>query len=144
MELLTKNWAQSKDVGTLILRMGFGFLLLYAHGWGKLSTIFNGQEIKFMDPIGLGNNLSFYLAAFAEGVVAIFLFLGFFTRPAAIILIVNFLVILYAHVSMFGEPLLSLELQLFYLFAFLAILVLGPGKHSLDNLFFNKNRKNNN
>jgi putative oxidoreductase len=138
MEMLTKNWGPSKDVSALILRLAFGYVLLHAHGWEKLGIIFGGQEIKFMDPIGLGTTLSFYLAAFAEGLMAILLILGLITRVAAMILIGNFLVILYAHVAMFGEPLMTLELQLFYLFAFVLILILGPGKYSLDNMLFNK------
>lgn len=140
MDLLTKNFSSSKDITSLFLRIGFGFLLLYAHGWGKLETIFTGQEIKFMDPIGLGNNLSFYLAAFAEGLAAFLIVIGLCTRFAAVILIGNFLVILFAHVSLFGEPLLTLELQFFYLFAFIAIFILGPGKYALDNMLFNKSK----
>ena len=93
MITLNKDWKAGKEFSILILRLVAGFVLLYGHGFGKLSTIFTGQEIKFFDPIGIGANLSFYLAAFAEGICAILLMLGLFTRYAAIVLAINFLVI---------------------------------------------------
>src|SRR5690625_267583 len=100
MKFLFTDWKYSKDFGIFIFRIVFGFILLYGHGFGKLSVIFSGEEIQFMDPIGIGNELSFYLAAFAEGICAILLILGLFTRPAAAILTINFLVILAHH---FGD-----------------------------------------
>src|SRR5699024_10425097 len=78
MSVFTKNWKLSKDIGLLILRLVFGFVLIYGHGFEKLITIFNGDEIQFANPIGIGATLSFYLAAFAEGICTILLILGLF------------------------------------------------------------------
>ena len=137
MITLNKDWKAGKEFSILILRLVAGFVLLYGHGFGKLSTIFTGQEIKFFDPIGIGANLSFYLAAFAEGICAILLMLGLFTRYAAIVLAINFLVIFRVH---FKDGYEALELISLYLFAFIAIVFAGGGKYSLDNLLFNKKR----
>lgn len=137
MLTLHKDWKAGKEFSILILRLVAGFVVLYGHGFGKLSTIFTGQEIKFFDPIGIGANLSFYLAAFAEGICAILLMLGLFTRYAAIVLAINFLVIFRVH---FKDGYEALELISLYLFAFIAIVFAGGGKYSLDNLLFNKKR----
>lgn len=137
MITLNKDWKAGKEFSILILRLVAGFVLLYGHGFGKLSTIFTGQEINFFDPIGIGANLSFYLAAFAEGICAILLMLGLFTRYAAIVLAINFLVIFRVH---FKDGYEALELISLYLFTYIAIVFAGGGKYSLDNLLFNKTR----
>ena len=137
MLTLHKDWKAGKEFSILILRLVAGFVLLYGHGFGKLSTIFTGQEINFFDPIGIGANPSFYLAAFAEGICAILLMLGLFTRYAAIVLAINFLVIFKVH---FKDGYEALELISLYLFTFIAIVFAGGGKYSLDNLLFNKKR----
>ena len=137
MLTLHKDWKAGKEFSILILRLVAGFVVLYGHGFGKLSTIFTGQEIKFFDPIGIGANLSFYLAAFAEGICAILLMLGLFTRYAAIVLAINFLVIFRVH---FKDGYEALELISLYLFTYIAIVFAGGGKYSLDNLLFNKKR----
>lgn len=138
MELLTKNWKNGTDTGIFILRIVLGFFLLHSHGWDKLSVILSGEEIQFMDPIGIGATLSYYMAGFAEGIVVILLMLGLFMRPAILILLGNFLVIFYTHTSMFGDSFLALELQNMYFFGFLALLFTGPGKYSLDSMLFSK------
>ncbi len=136
---LTKTPKQWSDFGLLIFRVGVAFLLLYGHGFDKLSTILSGQEIQFFDPIGIGANTSYYLAAFAEGICAILLIFGLFSRYASLILVINFLVIVYAHKFLFQEGFDILELRYFYLLSFVVLTLLGPGGYSLDQkLFGNK------
>ncbi len=140
MNILTKDWKNGRDLGLLIIRVVFGIVLLYGHGAEKLSTIFSGQEIQFMDPIGLGANLSFYLAAFAEGICSILLILGLFSRLASVILTINFIVITILHAFIMGDGFNILELRFLYLSAFLATFFIGPGRYSLDYLFFNNKK----
>ena len=140
MKLLNTEYRTGKDIGLLILRVVFAFALLYGHGFGKLSVIFGGQEIQFLDPIGIGPNLSFYMAAFAEGICAIFLIAGLFTRFAAFILSINFIVIFSFHAFVAKDGFQVLEPRLFYLFCFVALIFTGPGRISLDQLFFNKEK----
>lgn len=138
MKIFTTESSRSKDLGLLILRITFGLALLYGHGFEKLKVIFSGQEIQFMDPIGIGATLSFYLAAFAEGVCSILLILGLFSRFASAVLIINFLVIFSFHAFMLGDDFTVLEPRLFYLLSFIALTITGPGRYSLDHRLFKK------
>ena len=97
------------------------------------------RRIQFMDPIGIGASTSYYMAAFAEGVCAILLILGLFSRIATLILSINFLVIFIFHAFMIGDGFDVLELRFFYLFSFIALTLTGPGKLSLDHLLFRRN-----
>ncbi len=138
IDILTKECKVSKDVGLLIIRIIFGFVLFYGHGFEKLSVIFSGEEIRFMDPIGIGPKLSFYLAAFAEGICSILLILGLLARPASLILTLNFVVIFSFHAFMAGDAFNVLEMRYMYLFTYLALILTGPGKYSLDHVLFKK------
>lgn len=131
-----------RDAGLLILRLVFGLVLIYGHGLEKMSIIFSGQEIQFMDPIGIGAITSFYLAAFAEGICAILLILGLFSRIATLILSINFLVVFIFHAIIIGDGFAILELRFFYLFSFIALTLTGPGRYSLDHLLFSRSKLN--
>lgn len=137
MNLLTKEWKAGHDIGLLILRIVAASVLIYGHGSVKWGIILSGQEIQFMDPIGIGTTLSFYLAAFAEGVCTLFLIAGLFTRIAACILTINFLVIFSIH---YHGGFSEVELLFFYLFSFITLLFTGAGNISLDHILFNKNK----
>lgn len=136
--LVSEN-RSAHDYGLLLLRIVAGLVLLYGHGFQKLTILFTGQEIRFGDPLGMGTTTSFYLVAFAEGICALLLIFGLFTRVAAFILVLNFLVILWVHIP---DGFQVLELRFFYLASYLALALLGPGRISLDYLFFksDKNR----
>lgn len=138
---LTGNWKTGYDTGLLIFRLVFGIVLLYGHGFEKLSVVLSGQEIKFMDPIGIGANTSYHMAAFAEGVCAILLILGLFSRIATFILTINFIVIFIFHAFIVHDGFNVLELRFLYLFGFIALTFTGPGKFSLDYLLFHRKNK---
>lgn len=132
MGFFTKNWDNSKDVGLLVLRIVLGLCLFYGHGFDKLSTIITGQDIQFANPLGIGAIFSFYLAALAEGLCSLLLIFGVLTRRAALILTLNFLVILFYHAVIIGDGFPVLELRLLYFAGFLALTFLGAGKYSFD------------
>jgi putative oxidoreductase len=116
------------NLAMLILRLGFGILMIPKHGWAKLSN-FAARKDSFMNFMGLGSEVSLGLATFAEFFCSILLILGLFTRLAAIPLIITTLVIMNQHNwEFFGKH----ELVPAFLFAYIAILLLGPGKYSLD------------
>jgi putative oxidoreductase len=120
----------SSDVSKLILRLSFSLTMLFAHGYGKLAS---AEQLfsKFPDPIGLGSELSYLLAVFAEFFCALFIALGIFTRLATIPLIITMLVAIFAiHIN---DPWHKIEFPLLYLFAFVAIFFSGAGKYSLDH-----------
>lgn len=124
------------DIGLLLLRLTLGLTLLYGHGAGKLAVIFSGQEIQFMDPIGIGATSSFFMAAFAEGICAILLVVGLFSRFASFVLAVNFLVILFFHAFIAKDGFEILELRYLYLLPFIALTFMGPGRFALDRILF--------
>lgn len=118
------------DFSLLILRFFAAGFMLYGHGFGKLMNVFSGN-FQFGDPIGLGPELSLILAAFAEGICSILVIAGYYTRFAALILMINMSVaFLFVHITQsFGD----MELALVYLLLFTSIFLLGPGKLSLDS-----------
>jgi putative oxidoreductase len=111
-------------IALFILRVVAAGLLWYGHGYVKLSHIAAGN-FHFVDPIGIGAVPSLFLATFAEGICTVFVFIGYYTRPAAFIVMINLTI---AYLTMFDEA------ALLYLLLFTMIFLLGPGKLSLDSL----------
>ncbi len=138
VKYFTTNHSAGSDLGLLLFRLTFALVLLYGHGLDKLMVIIKGQEIQFMDPIGIGMKLSFYLAAFAEGVCAILLVLGLFTRFAALTLTINFIVILVFHGLIVKDAFNILEIRFLYLLSYFALIFTGAGRYSLDAIFMNR------
>lgn len=104
--------------------------MLY-HGAPKL---FNFQErfATFSDPIGLGSGLSLTLVTFAEFFCSVFVIVGAFTRVALVPLLINLTVIVFiVHGS---DPIKKKELAVFYLLAYIALFLTGPGKFSVDGM----------
>ena len=125
-----------RDLGLLLLRATFGLYMALGHGWGK---IVGGPEQwaglgGTMEIFGLGFAPTFwgFMAAVAEFVGALLIALGLLTRPAALLLVVNMGVAATAHMSgaIDGSP----ESALLYGFVFLSLLLIGPGKYSVDEL----------
>lgn len=118
-----------KDIGLLILRVGAAALLL-THGVPKFLKLIGGGEIEFGDPIGIGPAASLFLAVVAEFICSLLLIVGYKTRwaavPPAILMIVVSLIV-------HGEdPFSRKEKALLFLIMFIVILLIGPGKYSLD------------
>jgi putative oxidoreductase len=119
------------DAAILVLRVALGVQMLTAHGWGKLVS-FSEKAAQFPDPLHVGNTTSAALAIAGEVVCSVLLVLGLFTRPAAIgsliTMTVAFLLVHGGKLSGEGNG----ELAFLYLIGFLAILIAGPGRFSLD------------
>ncbi len=115
----------------LILRIGIASFMI-VHGYQKLGWLTAGGEIQFGDPIGVGQAASLYLAVFAEFFCSIFLLLGFCTRLATVPLIITMLVAVFiVHAADgFGKQ----EIGLHYLLVYVFLLVVGPGKYSIDHI----------
>ncbi len=123
------------SIGLLVLRVGLAGLMLYNHGLDKLLH-FNEKAEKFPDPIGLGTVPSLGLTTFAEFFCSLAIILGYFTRWAAIPQVINMAV---AFAVVHGpQPLKEKELPLLFLLGFVSILILGPGRYSLDNAWRKK------
>lgn len=120
-----------KDLGLLVMRLGFGITMLLAHGIPKLENYSNLMN-RFPDPLGIGNSLSLGLAIFAEVLCALLLAVGLYTRIAALNLTITMVVAVFiVHAS---DPWSKMELGFIYGAAYLALALMGPGKLSLDSI----------
>ncbi|MFB6264999.1 MAG: DoxX family protein [Bradymonadaceae bacterium] len=120
-----------RDIGLLLLRVVFGVLMIVGHGYGKWTSL-PEKAASFPDPVGLGSELSMYLAVGAEFFCAGLVVVGLATRAAVIPLIVTMSVA--AFVVHGGDPLGDRETALLYGTAFATLLVAGPGRISLDGV----------
>jgi putative oxidoreductase len=109
---------------------------MLTHGLPKLARLFGGGDIKFADPIGIGMTASLILVVLAEAFCSIFIALGFATRVAAFILVINMAVVLL--ISLWNEPFSKKELPLLYLLIYVTLLVMGAGKYSIDQMISKK------
>lgn len=127
--LMDANYSlKAFNIATLVLRLGFGILMIPQHGLPKLLE-FSTRKLDFMSFMGLGSTVSLSLAIFAELFCSILLILGLCTRLAIIPLLITTLVIMNLHQwEFFGKY----ELVPAFMFGYIAILLLGPGKYSLD------------
>lgn len=123
------------DLGMLVLRIAIACFML-THGWPKLMKLMAGGEIQFLDPFGLGAKPSFILAIFAEVLCSILILIGLATRWATIPLIITMLVAIFiAHAA---DGFQRQELPAHYVVVYVFLLMVGPGKYSLD-YFVSKN-----
>ncbi|TAK43884.1 MAG: DoxX family protein [Saprospiraceae bacterium] len=126
-------WSKQIDLALLLLRVVFGGMMLFNHGWGKVVTLFTGDPTEFADVLGMGAPASLALASFAEFLCAALIVLGLFTRWAVVPLIVTMLVAIF--LIHWDGPFQKMELAVIYLTAFFAIGLAGPGWYSADAQF---------
>jgi putative oxidoreductase len=117
------------SLGLLLLRVGFGGLMIVRHGWPKLMS-FQEKKASFPDPLGVGHELSMTLACVGETLAPALLIVGLATRLSAVP--AAFTMAVAAFLVHGGDPLAKKEMALIYLVGFLAIGLLGPGRYSLD------------
>lgn len=120
-----------RDLGLLVLRLGFGWALIYGHGWGKLLRLLDGQT-RFADPLGIGAPATLVLAVLAEVVCAGAVILGITSRWATLPLIATFAVAFFVHHA--ADPFGDKELAYAYLVTFVGLMLTGPGRYSVDGL----------
>jgi len=120
------TWA---SLGLLILRVSAGSMLLAFHGWGKLLA-FGESAAKFPDPLGIGSTASMACTIGAEVACAALIVLGLATRLAA--LPAAFAMGVAAFMVLAGDPWAEKELALLYMAPFLALVLTGAGRFSLD------------
>ncbi len=123
-----------RDTGLLILRIGLGCMFLF-HGLPKL---FGGPEKWEKVGMAMGSlGITFlpafwgFMAAISEALGGLCLILGFLLRPACILLTITMLVATLSHLSR-GDGLGGASHAIEVGIVFLSLILIGPGKHSLD------------
>lgn len=122
-----KNKLQT-NIGLALLRI-LPSVMLMTHGLPKFQKLINGN-FEFGDPIGIGATPSLFLAVIGEFICPILVIIGFKTRwvaiPPAITMLVAGLIV---HAD---DPFGTKEKALMFLVFFVSIILLGPGKFSID------------
>ncbi len=126
-----------RDTGLLLLRVTIGCMLAFLHGWGKIAggpEQWAGLGGVMNGIFGIGFAATFwgFMAAFAEFAAALSVVVGFLTRPAAILVVLNMFVAAMSHITgvIDGGP----EKALLFGVVFLSIIFTGPGKYSIDEM----------
>ena len=122
------------DAAILIIRVPAG-LFLMQYGYEKFSK-YSEWSKDFPDPLGVGSPVSLALVILAELFSAGLLALGLFTRFALVPLMINMSVI--GFIIHANDPMREKEHAFTFLFTFVALFLIGPGKYSMDNLFMKK------
>ncbi len=129
--LSIKYSATSFNISLLLLRLVLGATMCINHGYPKLLH-FAERKDGFMNFMGLGGPTSLSLVIFAEFFCAIFLMIGLFTRFTLIPLIVVMSVAFFK--SHGGQLFDEGESAAIFLSGYIAILLCGPGRVSVDGL----------
>jgi len=130
-KLFSTNYsAGAFNFAMLLLRVTAGALLMN-HGYGKLAH-FNETAQHMPSLFGIGQTVTTALVVFAEFFCALFVILGLFTRMACIPVIITMGYALFkAHKGeVFGDG----EMATLFLAAYLTLLIVGPGKVSVDGM----------
>jgi putative oxidoreductase len=123
-----------RDIGLLVLRLGFGLGFIFFHGWGKLTGgperwTGVGEAVQHLG-IGFGHTFFGFLAAFAESIGGLLIAAGFLFRPAALLLAGTMFVAWVMHVvTGQGNPAHSFK----NLWVALGLALIGPGRYSVDH-----------
>lgn len=131
------NRISRDDIGLLVFRLGVAGLMLGFHGWTRfhkaIGFVFYHQPwtfVNFVGSLGFPFPAGFaVLSAVAESVGVLMIAAGLYTRWAAAVVTINMTVALLNEFSK-GDP---IELPGLYWLGALTILLLGPGRLSVDD-----------
>ena len=122
------------DITLLVFRIAIGASLM-THGYGKLIRLIDGN-VWSRTHLFFNEEISLALVAFAEFFCPIFVALGFWTRLFTLPIIYAFIIIVFdVHID---DPFSKMEKGILFLFSYILIFLIGPGKLSVDNLISNK------
>ncbi|MDE3740581.1 DoxX family protein [Maribacter polysaccharolyticus] len=122
-----KNNLQTQ-IGLALLRILPSAMMLN-HGLPKFQKLIGGN-FEFGDPLGIGAAPSLFLTVIAEFICPILIIIGFKTRWMAVP--VAFTMFVAAFIVHGADPFGTKEKAVLYLVFFVTIILLGPGKFSID------------
>lgn len=123
-----------RDLGLLLLRVGLGGMFMF-HGWPKLAggaALWKKLGGSAMGKLGVtfAPTLFGFAAAATEFFGGLLIAIGFLFRPALTLLVVTMAVAASSHLlsgDSFGKASHAIEAGI----VFLALILIGPGKHTL-------------
>ena len=131
---------RNAELGPVFVRLIIGWHLIYGtqDNISEYARMLEFREflLKFGFPYPM---FSAYLSAYAQFICGILYVLGLFTRPAALVMVVNFLVAL-AMVHR-NQPYPPAALALIMLFSSLFLMFHGPGRIAVDNRWLARDMK---
>lgn len=124
-----------RDLGILLLRIGVGLIFIFVHGIGKIS----GGPAMWEQLGGAMSNFGItfapvfwgFMSAFTEFFVPMFLIIGLFYRPAALLLAFNMIVASSVHFIKL-DPWSKIAYPLLLVILFISLFMIGPGRYSVD------------
>ena len=130
------------DAGLLALRLLIGVSLAWLHGRGKIASVasyvFSGHDWSFVKVVAsLGFPFAGFFAvaaALAESAGAVLVAAGLAARLGGFLVMFTMGVAILSHLRAGQVP----ELALLYFAPALAVVLIGPGRYSLDALTFTK------
>lgn len=120
-----------REYGPSFIRLIVGYRLV----WGTADNVFNhARMVEFAEFLGQHGvpwpTAGAFVSAYAQFVCGLLFIVGAFTRPAAALMIVNFVAaLIIAHI---GQPFLENYDALVMLFGACFLLLHGPGALSID------------
>jgi putative oxidoreductase len=130
----TNRYPQAAELAYALLRVAAG-LMLIPHVWPKLMAGPTAVAANVMARRGLEPSLFFAYAAIVFELAGIVLVtLGLFTRIIALLLVIEFLFIVYVHSASGGwaASTQGAEFPFLWLVVWIVVLVRGGGPYSLD------------
>ena len=128
-QIISSSALYRTQAGVFVLRAGVSLLML-THGWGKLVMLMEGKGSEWMDPLGVGATASLALCVFAEFFCSMAILIGFLTRAASFVLVVNFFVAVFVYGNQSVWP--QNELPLLYMICFVVLIGTGSGPLGVD------------
>jgi len=127
------NWFESrKEYGLIFIRLTIGVRLIYGVADNVFSWAHMVEFRDFLDKLGVPFPMfGAHLSAYAQFICGILFILGLLFRPAAFVMVINFIcALLIAHRTGGYAPAAAAWIMLFVSIGFL---VHGPGALAVDN-----------
>ena len=119
------------NIGTFLMRVVLGFMMIFHHGIPKIAN-FSEWQHSFYNLFHIGSRWSLVMSILAEVFASMFFILGLFSRVAALLLVMDLGVAIFLYHK--NNPISRFEDAILFFVGAGFILIVGPGKYSIDAL----------